>query len=60
MDLTSLIEALADKSAYPVPAAVVSVHQTHISVVFLVGLFAYKSICLPSLEVTSFPCLSLF
>ena len=34
MDLTCLIEALSDESAYPVPAAVVSVHQTHISVVF--------------------------
>ena len=60
MELTSLIRALSNGNAYPVPAVEVVVHQTHISVVFLVGLFAYKSICLPSLEVTSFPCLSLF
>lgn len=42
MDLPRLIEALSDPKAYPLPAAEVIVHQTHISVVFLAGPFAYK------------------
>jgi aminoglycoside phosphotransferase family enzyme/predicted kinase len=42
MELPRLIEALSDPRAYPVPATEVIVHQTHISVVFLAGPFAYK------------------
>jgi aminoglycoside phosphotransferase family enzyme/predicted kinase len=40
--LPELIAALADPAAYPHPAGTVEVHQTHISVVFLAGDFAYK------------------
>ena len=40
--LRCLIEGLSDPSAYPHGADTVEVHQTHISVVFLVGEFAYK------------------
>ena len=42
MDLPELIEALSAPSAYPQPVETVDVHQTHISVVFLAGSFAYK------------------
>jgi aminoglycoside phosphotransferase family enzyme/predicted kinase len=42
MELTSLIEALSDPAAYPYPVKGVEVRQTHISVVFLAGDFAYK------------------
>src|SRR3954467_3534948 len=42
MDLARLIEALSDPSAYAEGVDVVEVHQTHISVVFLAGPFAYK------------------
>jgi aminoglycoside phosphotransferase family enzyme/predicted kinase len=42
MELPQLIDALSAPEAYPVPAAEVTVHQTHISVVFLAGRFAYK------------------
>jgi aminoglycoside phosphotransferase family enzyme len=37
MDLTHLIEALAQPAAYPGGVDRVEVHHTHISVVFLVG-----------------------
>jgi aminoglycoside phosphotransferase family enzyme/predicted kinase len=42
MELPQLIQALARPEAYPHPAADVQVCQTHISVVFLAGPFAYK------------------
>ncbi|SIO61333.1 hypothetical protein SAMN05444166_6726 [Singulisphaera sp. GP187] len=42
MKLTDLIVALTDPSAYPHPVDEVEVHQTHISVVFLAGPYAYK------------------
>jgi len=42
MELSQLIEALSAPSAYPQPAEAVEVHQTHISVVFLAGPWAYK------------------
>jgi aminoglycoside phosphotransferase family enzyme/predicted kinase len=42
MDLPELIAALSRPSAYPDPAAHIQVCQTHISVVFLTGHFAYK------------------
>jgi len=42
MDLDRLIEGLARPAAYPHPAGVVTVIQTHISVVFLAGDLAYK------------------
>ena len=42
MELTRLIDALSDPSAYPHPVPAVEVRQTHISVVFLAGPFAYK------------------
>jgi uncharacterized protein len=42
MDLISLIDALSRPAAYPARVARVVVHQTHISVVFLAGAFAYK------------------
>jgi uncharacterized protein len=42
MELTELIEALSDPAAYPHPAGRVEVRQTHISVVFLAGEYAYK------------------
>lgn len=40
--LTSLIEQLSQPEAYPHPAEDLQVHQTHISVVFLAGEYAYK------------------
>jgi aminoglycoside phosphotransferase family enzyme/predicted kinase len=42
MDLHALIDALSRADAYPFPAGDVEVYQTHISVVFLTGGFAYK------------------
>src|SRR5262249_43559997 len=41
-DLASLIDALSRPEAYPFPVAEVAVHQTHISVVFLAGPYAFK------------------
>jgi aminoglycoside phosphotransferase family enzyme/predicted kinase len=40
--VTTLIEALSRPEAYPHPVETIEVHQTHISFVFLAGLFAYK------------------
>ncbi|APW60549.1 AAA family ATPase [Paludisphaera borealis] len=42
MELAGLIAALSDPAAYPHPVGAVEVRQTHISVVFLAGPFAYK------------------
>jgi aminoglycoside phosphotransferase family enzyme/predicted kinase len=42
MNIAQLIEALSDPSAYPHAGESVQVQQTHISVVFLAGPFAYK------------------
>jgi aminoglycoside phosphotransferase family enzyme/predicted kinase len=42
MDLPDLIALLSRPEAYPHPVAGVDVRQTHISVVFLAGDFAYK------------------
>lgn len=42
MELTRLIDALADPAAYPERVEKVEVRQTHISAVFLVGRYAYK------------------
>lgn len=42
MELVRLIEGLANPAAYPHPVDRVEVLQTHISVVFLAGPFAYK------------------
>jgi aminoglycoside phosphotransferase family enzyme/predicted kinase len=42
MELTRLIERLADPAAYSYPVKDVEVHQTHISAVFLAGPHAYK------------------
>src|SRR3954471_13198750 len=42
MELSQLIETLSAPSAYPQPVDAVEVHQTHISVVFLMGSVAYK------------------
>lgn len=42
MDVPALIVALSRPEAYPHPVGTVKVHQTHISVVFLAGPFAYK------------------
>src|SRR6516162_9646385 len=42
MELAPLIEALSKAAAYPYPVEAVEVRQTHISVVFLAGPFAYK------------------
>jgi len=42
MDLVGLIDALSRPAAYPHPVDRVEVRQTHISVVFLAGEFAYK------------------
>ena len=42
MELAPLIDALSDSAAYPYPVESVEVRHTHISVVFLAGLFAYK------------------
>jgi aminoglycoside phosphotransferase family enzyme/predicted kinase len=41
-DTHRLIDQLADPAAYPHPVAAVDVRQTHSSVVFLAGPFAYK------------------
>ncbi len=40
--LLKLIEALSRPDAYPHPVDAVEVHQTHLSVVFLAGPYAYK------------------
>lgn len=42
MELSQLIDGLSRPTAYPHAADSVVVHQTHISVVFLAGEFAYK------------------
>jgi aminoglycoside phosphotransferase family enzyme/predicted kinase len=42
LNLASLIHELGDPQAFPAPGGEVEVHQTHISVVFLIGQFAYK------------------
>src|SRR5262245_66341894 len=42
MDLSRLIATLSAPAAYPYAVERVTVHQTHISVVFLAGPFAYK------------------
>jgi hypothetical protein len=42
MDLPALIDALSRPEAYPFPVDAVEVVQTHISVVFLAGPYAYK------------------
>jgi aminoglycoside phosphotransferase family enzyme/predicted kinase len=42
MELARLIGALGDPSAYPHPVDAVVIRQTHISVVFLAGPYAYK------------------
>src|SRR3954469_18300691 len=42
MELAKLIQALSDASAYDHPVDAVEVRQTHISVVFLAGPYAYK------------------
>jgi uncharacterized protein len=42
MELRPLIDALSRPLAYPFPVENVEVHQTHLSVVFLAGPFAYK------------------
>ena len=42
MELADLIAALSEPAAYPHPVGAVEVRQTHISVVFLAGPFAYK------------------
>ncbi len=42
MELSRLIEALSRPEAYPDPVKKIEVRQTHISVVFLAGPFAYK------------------
>jgi aminoglycoside phosphotransferase family enzyme/predicted kinase len=42
MELSQLIEALSDPTAYPYPVKAVEVRQTHISAVFLAGPYAYK------------------
>jgi aminoglycoside phosphotransferase family enzyme/predicted kinase len=42
MELTGLIEQLSEPGAYPFPTADIEVRQTHISVVFLAGPYAYK------------------
>jgi uncharacterized protein len=42
MEIARLIEALSDPAAYPHAVEKVDIHQTHLSVVFLAGPFAYK------------------
>ncbi len=42
MKLADLMKALADPAVYPCAADSIEVRQTHISVVFLAGPFAYK------------------
>jgi aminoglycoside phosphotransferase family enzyme len=40
-DMPELIEALSPPAAYPDPVDAVEVRQTHISVVFMAGRYAY-------------------
>ncbi len=42
MDAFDLIAELSQPAAYPLPVAAIELHQTHISLVFLAGDFAYK------------------
>lgn len=42
MELTRLIDALSRAAAYPYPVNDVEIRQTHISIVFLAGPYAYK------------------
>ncbi|HMF19513.1 MAG TPA: AAA family ATPase [Gemmataceae bacterium] len=42
LDLVQLIQALSAPAAYPYPVQEIDLRQTHISVVFLAGNFAYK------------------
>src|SRR3954454_8017527 len=42
MEITTLIEGLSVTAAFAHPVDAVEVHQTHISVVFLAGPYAYK------------------
>lgn len=42
MDMSQLVDALANPAAYPYPVDAVEVRQTHISAVFLAGAFVYK------------------
>jgi aminoglycoside phosphotransferase family enzyme len=42
VDLADLIDALSKPAAYLHPVTGVEVRQTHISVVFLAGAYAYK------------------
>jgi uncharacterized protein len=42
MDAVELIAELSKPAAYPFPVVDVKLHQTHISLVFLAGDFAYK------------------
>ncbi len=42
MNFSDLLQALSNPAAYPHPAEKITVHQTHISAVFLAGEFAYK------------------
>jgi aminoglycoside phosphotransferase family enzyme/predicted kinase len=42
MELADIIKALSDAAAYPHPVETVEICQTHISVVFLAGPYAYK------------------
>ena len=43
MELANLIQALSDPAAYPHQAEKVEVRQTHITVIFLAGPYAYKT-----------------
>ncbi len=42
MEMTRILEALLDPGAYPHGAEDLELHQTHISAVFLAGVYAYK------------------
>lgn len=42
MDLSSLLDSLSRPEAYPHPVGAIEIRQTHISVVFLAGPYAYK------------------
>ncbi len=42
MDVSRILNDLSQPEAYPIPVDAVEVHQTHISMVFLAGPFAYK------------------
>jgi uncharacterized protein len=56
MELQVLIDGLSRPGAYPVPVDVVEVHQTHLSVVFLAGPFAYKikkPVCLAFVDLST-------